>query len=476
MLFHYSKNRKKFESADFLDPVKSMLDKTWNLTGNFEPPDSSPGNKTITLFNSFFKRLNRIITGILKNIISLSSLSPVLFNVSSDFREKFKVQGNSIHGISDAGRNLADKIEEITENSKIVEEESGVIRKEIKEALVLGEKSMEQILEIEGFVGDLVATIDILARNSNSIESIIETIGTISEETGMLSLNARIEAARGSNDGKGFTVIAQEIADLAKQSSKSASDIKDQLSFLQNKIEQTVEDVKKVQKNVSSGKETISKSNSYLQVVDKSIDSLSDNLSLISEATSIQNTEVKSIIDSISGIEGVLNQQEEEVELIFGTAEKINNTCENMILSAGIFHLSNHEKAKEISGDLAFGTMPYLGNVSDLEGYMNSCINDHGFIELLYVTDVNGKQITKNIYSDNVPLDKRKKGFGNNWSNKDWFNLALKSEEPVVSNVYRSSATNNFCFTISIKLKDELSRDFGVIGIDINFEDILKIQ
>ena len=85
---------------------------------------------------------------------------------------------------------------------------------------------------IKVFVDDLVRTIKELDDNSISMASILDVISNISDETTILSLNARIEASRNSGDGKGFKVIAEEIATLAKQTKESTTGIQERLGRL----------------------------------------------------------------------------------------------------------------------------------------------------------------------------------------------------------------------------------------------------
>jgi hypothetical protein len=53
-----------------------------------------------------------------------------------------------------------------------------------------------------------------------AVSSILEGRAKLSEQTQILSLNATIEAARAGKEGKGFSVVAQEIRKLAEQSNR----------------------------------------------------------------------------------------------------------------------------------------------------------------------------------------------------------------------------------------------------------------
>ena len=71
---------------------------------------------------------------------------------------------------------------------------------------------------------ELVEAMSRINEAAQQIGNIISEIENIASETNMLSLNASIEAARAGEAGRGFSVVADQIRQLAEQSSKSAVD------------------------------------------------------------------------------------------------------------------------------------------------------------------------------------------------------------------------------------------------------------
>ena len=78
--------------------------------------------------------------------------------------------------------------------------------------------------------------IDDLSSYSKNINEIANSISDLSQQTNVLSINAAIEAARSGQAGKGFSVVAEEVRNLATRSGDSAENINRILQTMANKI------------------------------------------------------------------------------------------------------------------------------------------------------------------------------------------------------------------------------------------------
>jgi len=87
-------------------------------------------------------------------------------------------------------------------------------------------------------IKELIDTVELLRSSSQGIMSFTHAVENIASQTGVLAMNASIEAAHAGQFGKGFGVIAQEIRTLSGETTKTARKIAEMLGD-NNKIVQS---------------------------------------------------------------------------------------------------------------------------------------------------------------------------------------------------------------------------------------------
>ncbi|MGN0317596.1 MAG: methyl-accepting chemotaxis protein [Lachnospira sp.] len=139
----------------------------------------------------------------------------------------------------------------------------------VKESISSVGEILNLISVLNTIVEESSAKISELENLSKKIEEFATVIGSISNRTNILSLNASIEAARAGEHGRGFAVVASEVRNLAAQSAKSSKEISGTINMVQKSVKETVEALKVIRDNTTEQKE---KADSVDEVLNKVID------------------------------------------------------------------------------------------------------------------------------------------------------------------------------------------------------------
>ena len=113
---------------------------------------------------------------------------------------------------------------------------------------------------------------------------------------------------------------------------------------------------------------------------------------------------------------------------------------------------------------------------TEMEPVMKRLVEEHPFIQLAYVINLEGVKITRNITQ---VLDKAKYehfGVGEDFSDRSWFIEPLRDGKIHVTDFYTSKITGALCITASAPIRNEREEIVGVFGIDIKFEDLVKAE
>ncbi|MCK5525646.1 MAG: histone-lysine N-methyltransferase [Candidatus Latescibacteria bacterium] len=110
------------------------------------------------------------------------------------------------------------------------------------------------------------------------------------------------------------------------------------------------------------------------------------------------------------------------------------------------------------------------------EPVMEHLIEEYPFMQFIYVVDLDGHKITKNITQKTERAAYKSFGKKRDFSDRDWFIQPLKTGKVYVTDFYTSKITNALCITVSAPLSNDRDEIVGIFGIDMKFEELVKIE
>ena len=128
---------------------------------------------------------------------------------------------------------------------------------------------------------DVAKKLRILEQSITEMNSIVEMISTITRETGLLALNARIEASHAGAFGEGFAVVASEISDLSTQTKEATTHISELISRIASGINEVVTVIYQMIDGIQEEKESTSRTANSFSSIQSSTLSIRDTLDVL---------------------------------------------------------------------------------------------------------------------------------------------------------------------------------------------------
>ena len=135
-----------------------------------------------------------------------------------------------------------------------------------------------------------------------------------------------------------------------------------------------------------------------------------------------------------------------------------------------------HEMAAHIIERVIEETGMKSMDTGQMEPVLQSLVDEFPYIQFAYVVDIHGTKITRNICQTVDQSKYEHVGVGENYANRSWFIEPLKDGKTHVTDLYSSKITGALCITVSGPIRNETGEIRGILGLDIQFEDLTKSE
>lgn len=166
-----------------------------------------------------------------------------------------------------------------------------------------------------------------LDHAAQDIGNITTAIKKIAGQTNLLALNATIEASSAGDAGKGFSVVANEIKELAVQSSKAADDIADRITGIQASTTSAVKIIKEVTAVISNIHQAVEKINQSIQQQQSVANSVQQNTQSTFQGVKHVTQSIGVISDSSNQIAKLSDDSATNIRGIAKHVEQVKNSA-----------------------------------------------------------------------------------------------------------------------------------------------------
>lgn len=161
-----------------------------------------------------------------------------------------------------------------------------------------------------------------LSTKSNEIGNVVEFINEITDQINLLALNASIEAARAGEAGRGFTIVAKEVENLAVLSKESTQKISTLISEVQADIEKAVFEVTTTNTSIDEQAISLKLTDNSFSLIQKSVFEVTDKIKEVATETDIINKNAIDVEKSINNIANIIEQNAANTEEAASSTEE----------------------------------------------------------------------------------------------------------------------------------------------------------
>ncbi len=247
---------------------------------------------------------------------SLSGHSANLSGATSDQASSLQQTVASLNEISA----MVNKNTDASQSSKDLSEKSRTAAQDGKSAI---DKMVGSIDDISDANSEIISQMN---QNAKEIQEIISVIREIEDktkvindivfQTKLLSFNASVEAARAGEHGKGFSVVAEEVGNLAQHSGDAAKQIEEMLVQSVNRVESIARNtetkvkdlIQKGTSKVEAGKQVARQCDGALGEILEYANNLDNMIEEIAIASVEQSQGIQEITKAMSELDKVTKQ------------------------------------------------------------------------------------------------------------------------------------------------------------------------
>ena len=270
--------------------VEEANKKTEELLSNME----HVANAMKTGIDDIYEKIDKLSEASKRTKGAMSEVSSGIMETAETVQKQLE-QTEEIQKKVDHVSNASDAIHQsMDETMRILQSGENDIRilvEEVEVSVQKGDNVTKQLQELDEYM--------------DKMNSIVELIQGVTSQTSLLALNASIEAARAGEAGRGFSVVATEIAGMAVQTKEATVQITELIQNVTSAINSVVEVVRDMIEGINHEKKSTQNTADSFWYIRKNTDAIRDNIKQLAkdvEELNRSNTEIASSVQTISQV------------------------------------------------------------------------------------------------------------------------------------------------------------------------------
>jgi len=301
-----------------------------DLTRRLDVSGKDELGQLATAFNSFADQVHGLVERVLSSTRTLNEATADLNQVMTEAEQGVERQKSESDQVATAMNEMTAAAQEVASNASEASTAADHANGQVCDAQGLVHQASEVIGGLSEQVGEGVRVIEQLGADSRRIDSVLEVIREIADQTNLLALNAAIEAARAGEAGRGFAVVADEVRTLARRTQQSTQEIQDMIERLQSGAGNAVKLIGSISERSEATVEETRQVNEALQRIGQAVATITDMNTQIASAAEEQTSVSETINQNVHEIVAITEQTAQGTRRAGDATQRLRNLASEM--------------------------------------------------------------------------------------------------------------------------------------------------
>ncbi len=270
-------------------------------------------------FNGFVEKIHQLVQEVQSAVGSLSQSTASMTDVVSQTQNDTRRQREDTSRTAAAIQEMVAAVQEVASSAAQAANAAQQADGDASEGDRVVADTIGAINQLAEDVHRSAEVISRLGQDADNIGSVVSVISDIAEQTNLLALNAAIGAARAGDQGRGFSVVADEVRNLASRTQQSTDEIQQMIERLQQGAREAVAVMANSREQSGATTERAASASRSLQQITASVATINEMNTQIAGAAEQQTAVAAEIEGSVQQVAEIADKAEHNASVLAST-------------------------------------------------------------------------------------------------------------------------------------------------------------